>query len=307
VFKRLLASARSLISSVTSWQRFVAIPVLVLSLGFLGYKAYTSWDALKTYNWQIRYIYLIPSFVLFVVQLVVATWGWQSIMNRLVGHVSFRSHIKVYGYTNLMRRIPAGVVWMIAGRAYSYKDQNIAARASVLGSLMELVIVILTGLPLGALAGWGTGLLSPVASIAIAGAILALGLVVLHPAILQKLFRLVRHELPPVRLTYRHTLTWALIYVLIWAISGTGFFVVACLFADLAWTSLPHIIGVWIMSNLISYLTLLSPSGLGVKEISLAYLLGLSLPDPLPLLIALAIRLIWTAYDMLVGVAVLLL
>jgi hypothetical protein len=52
---------------------------------------------------------------------------------------------------------------------------------------------------------------------------------------------------------------------------------------------------------------LLSPSALGVKETSLAFLLGLSLADPLPLLIALAIRLLWTVYDMLVGILALLL
>ena len=307
MLNRLLAAARSRVASIPPWQRFVAIPVLALSVGFLGYKAWTSWEALKAYQWQIRYIYLIPSFLLFLVQLAAATLGWQSIMSRLVTPVSFRSHLKVYGYTNLMRRIPAGAVWMIAGRAYSYKEQNIAVRASFLGSLMELVIIILTGLPLAALAGWGIGVLSPTVGITAAGSILALGLILLHPAVLRRLFRLVRHELPPSRLTYRHTLTWALIYALTWAISGAAFFVVACLFAELGWKSLLPLTGVWILSNLISYLTLFSPSGLGIKETSLAFLLGLSLPDPLPLIIALAIRLLWTVYDVIVGLAVLFL
>jgi hypothetical protein len=36
-------------------------------------------------------------------------------------------------------------------------------------------------------------------------------------------------------------------------------------------------------------------------------LLGTFLPDPLPLLIVLALRLIWTAYDVLIGIVVLLL
>jgi hypothetical protein len=307
VFKRLLTAARSRFSDVAPWRRLLAIPVLVLSLGYLGYKVWTSWDALANYRWQIRYVYLVPSFALFVVQLVVATWGWQSIMNRLARPAPFRSHIKVYGYTNLMRRIPAGVVWMIAGRAYGYRDQNIAARASVLGSVIELIVIVLTGLPLAALAGWSIGLLSPTAGIGIASAILALSLVVLHPAVLRQVCRWVRHELPPTGLGYRHTLTWALIYLLIWLISGAGLFIVAALFTDLAWTSLPTIIGIWIISNLISYLMLLSPSGLGVKETSLAFLLGFALPDPLPLLIALAIRVIWTVYDLLVGAGVLLL
>jgi hypothetical protein len=70
---------------------------------------------------------------------------------------------------------------------------------------------------------------------------------------------------------------------------------------------LPATIGVWVLSSLISYLTLLSPSGLGIKELSLTLLLGLFLADPFPLLIALAMRLIWTVYDVLFGLGALLL
>ena len=50
MLKRLLAKVRSRISDVPAWRRIVAIPVLVLSLGYLGYKVYTSWDALRNYN-----------------------------------------------------------------------------------------------------------------------------------------------------------------------------------------------------------------------------------------------------------------
>ena len=103
------------------------------------------------------------------------------------------------------------------------------------------------------------------------------------------------------------SLSWAALYTLVWLVSGIGLFAITVLFTDLPLASLPTTIGIWVLSSEISYLTLLSPSGLGVKELSLAVLLGLLLPDPLPLVVALGIRVIWTVYDILVGALSLLL
>jgi len=296
-------SKDQLVPQTVSWRRVASVVALVLSVGFLGWKAYQSWDALKTYDWHIRYLRLIPSFVLFLFQTVIVVWGWQSIMNCLTQPLPFRRHIRIYSYTNLMRRVPAGIVWVIAGRAYAYKDQDVSARTSALGSFLEMWLVVLTGLPLAALAASALDLVSPGAGIALATVALILELGTLHPAVLGKLLSLARHQALQSALTYRSTLSWAFIYTLVWLISGTGLFAMARLFADVPIESLPVTIGVWVLASLISYITLLSPSGLGVKELSLTFLLGIFLPDPLPLLIALATRVIWTVYDVLVGLA----
>jgi hypothetical protein len=313
VLKTLAARVQSLLPKKLTWRRALAAIVVALSLAFLSYKAWTSWDEFKTYDWRLRAIYLVPSFALFVVQFTIITWGWRSIMNGITKPLSYRRHLKIYGYTNLMRRIPAGALWAVAGRAYSYKDHDIPARASVLGSVLELLLAILTGLPLAALAGWRLGYLGAGTGLAIAGALFVLELAALHPAILIRVVRLARprdptgETLPPIQLTYARTLGWAGIYCLIWLVGGLGMYLIANLFVHLPLASLPITLGVWVLSNLASYLTLFSPSGLGVKELSTAFLLGTFLADPLPLLIALALRLIWTVYDLLIGVAVLLL
>ena len=304
MLKSRLAATRAHISKNASWKRVLSAIVLTCSLGFLGFKVYRSWDALKAYDWRIRYVRFIPSFGLFLLQLVVITWGWQSIMHSLARPLPFRNHIRIYAYTNLMRRIPAGMLWVVVGRASGYKEQNVSVRTSALVSLLEFFLVVLTGLPLCALAGWGLGLLSSSAGLGLAAATLAMELGVIHPAVLCWLLKLARHEAPQTALTYRNTLSWAFIYTLIWLISGTGLFVIGLLFTDLPITSLPATIGVWVLSSLVSHLTLLSPSGLGVKELSLTFLLSLLLPDPLPLLIALGMRVIWTVYDVLVGTVV---
>lgn len=307
MLKKRLAAAWPRIAGSAPWKRVLSVSVFVCSVGLLSYKMLTSWNAFRAYDWQVRYVWLIPSFALFLFQWTVVTWGWQSIMTSLSKPLPFRRHMKIYGYTNMMRRIPAGVLWMVAGRAYAYKDQDISARTSALSSFLEFVVVVLTALPICALTGWGLGLLSLTLGIALALVALVLEIGMLHPAVLEWLLKVARHTSLQTQPTYRTTLTWAFIYTLIWLISGTGSFIVALLFADLSLVSLPLTVGVWVVSSLVSYLTLLSPSGLGIKELSLAFLLGLLLPEPLPLVIALAIRAIWTVYDLVVGISTVLL
>ena len=291
-----------LASEGVPWRRVGSATVLVLSVAFLGWKAYSSWDALRVYDWHIRYLRLIPSFVLFLFQTAIVVWGWQSIMNCLTEPLPYRKHIRIYAYTNLMRRIPAGILWVIAGRAYAYKDENVPARTSTVGSLLEMWLVVLTGLPLAALAASGLNLLSPVTGVALAVVASILELGAMHPVVLRKLLAPAWHEAPKLELTYRRTLSWASIYTLIWLVSGIGLFAMVRVFTDAPIESVPMTVGVWVLSSLIAYVTLLSPSGLGVKELSLTVLLGVFHPDPLPLLIALAMRVVWTAYDIVVGV-----
>jgi len=297
-----MTGVRRFLAARLTWRRVVSVVLLVLSVAFLAWKAWDSWEALRGYSWDLRAIYLLPSFGLFLVQFVVVTWGWQIIMDRLAAPVPFVDHLKIYGYTNLMRRIPAGLLWLVAGRMSAYKGRNMTTRVLALGSFFEMLMVILSGLPLAAAAAAGLGLLSWEAGLALVALALALELVAIHPAVLGKLASLVKHHELRASLRYRDTLLWAAVYTLIWCISGTGLYLVGCLFGSLPAGAWPKIVGVWVLSTLLAYLTLFSPSGLGVKEVSLTVLLSLFLNDPLPLLIALGIRVVWTVYDLAVGV-----
>ncbi len=297
-----MTGIRQLLAARLTWRRVVSVIVLVLSVAFLAYKAWDSWGTLRGYSWDLQAIYLLPSFGLFLLQFAVLTWGWQMIMDHLAPPVPFVDHLKIYGYTNIMRRIPAGLLWLLAGRVYAYKDRNVTTGVLALGSFLEMLLAILTGLPLAAVAAARLGLLSLEAGLVLATLALALALVAIHPVILGKLTRAVKHNELRATLRYQDTLLWIVAYTLNWVISGTGLYLVGCLFVSLPAETWPNVVGAWVLSTLLAYITLFSPSGLGVKEVSLTVLLGLVLNDPLPLLIALGIRIVWTVYDIVVGV-----
>jgi hypothetical protein len=163
------------------------------------------------------------------------------------------------------------------------------------------MIAIVTALPLTALALAELDLLPGYMGLPLALVALAVEVALLHPALLTRLVKLVRQELGVSKLRYRDTLNWAALYTLMWLVSSVGFYLIICLFTPLPLARLPYAAGVWVLSTLIAQLTMFSPSGLGVKEMSLTVMLEPLLPPPLPLVVAVATRLILTVYDLLIG------
>jgi len=292
---------RSFLSARLTWRRVASALVLVLSIGFLASKAYSSWDTLRDYAWDIQGLYLIPSFGLFLVQLLVVTRGWQLIMDQLAEPVPFFDHLKIYGYTSLLRRIPAGMLWLVVGRVSAYKSRSMPARTLAFGSFLEMWLVIVTGVPLAAAGSIWLGLVPRPAGIILVFAAVIAAVASIHPVVIAWLMRLTKQPELHARLRYRDTLLWAVLYTVIWIIGGTGLYLIACLFGPLPVEALAQTVAVFVLSTLVAYLTLVSPSGLGVKEVSITFLLGLFLPDPVPLLTALGMRVIWTVYDVLIG------
>jgi hypothetical protein len=275
--------------------------VLLGSLAFLAYKTYASWNELQSYEWQIQPVHLPLIFLACLLQTLAVTRGWQSIMNFVADVLPFRQHLKILGYTNLMRRVPAGWLWSTAGRLHAYRNQNVSARRSALGSVLELMVALLTALPLAAIALAELDLLPRSTGLPLALAAVAIEIAALHPALLTRLVKLARQEIVVASLGYRDTLNWAAYYTLMWLASSAAFYLITRLFIPLPLSRLPDIASVWVLSTLIAQLTMFSPGGLGIKEMSLTVMLEPLLPPPLPLLIALATRLILTVYDLLIG------
>ncbi len=283
--------------------RAIPIGILLVCLGLLAYRVYLDWETLLEFEWDIRYAWFAPSVLLFLAQTLVVVWGWRSILSRLASPVPFWKHVKIYCYTVLVRRIPAGLLWQVTGRAYWYRQLDIPASTSAVASFLELGIVVLVGVPIGVLQIGAVALLEPRYVLLASGLAVAVVAVLIQPNLLNRICHVFRREKLQANLSYRDSLGWVGIYTLVWLLSGAGLYVVANLFYDLPLRTLPAIIGVWTLASLVSYLTLLTPSGFGIKELSLTFLLGFYLPAPLPLIVALAARILWTVYEIIAGLA----
>jgi len=252
------------------------------------------------YEWDLNYIWLLPSFLLFVAQNVITVLGWRSILIRFSKSIAFKQHVKIYSWTSLVQRIPAGILWTVAGRTYWYQKLDVPASTAATASFLEIAMAIFVGIPIGLLQLATLFSLSWIVYLLISIVFLfLLSSLFLLPNIWRWFDQICKWDILQITPSRRRSLTWIGIYGLVWLLSGMILYLVIRLFYDLPVNKAPQIIGIWTLASLMAYVTALAPSGLGVKELSLTYLLKFYLPEPLPLVVALVTRLLWTGYEII--------
>ena len=276
----------------------VAVSAVIFALCFsiLGYSLYKNWTALAAFQWRINYLQVAISFIFYTFDLALAVWGWSLIVSKLAGFSDFRKNLKIYCYSNIASRLP-GTVWYIIGRAYLYKQQGIAKSVISIASLLEMVLIISSGIltyflflpflsPISALR-------NPLPLIAL----LLLGLLLTHPVTLEAILQRFARAKAPYGLRYRDTLAWLGIYIIVWIVGGLVLYSAVNVFYPLPLTQLPGIIGAWTLSGVAASLVFFSPSGLGIRELTLSFLLSYYIPTPLAIVVAVGMRVGLTVYE----------
>ena len=134
-----------------------------------------------------------------------------------------------------------------------------------------------------------------------------LGLFLLQPRILERFLNWTMAKLH--RPALRVTLTWGQIWVLllrylvVWLAMGLSFAALARALTPYPLDVVPYLVASWAAAYVIGYLSLLTPSGLGVREGILALLLTEVFAAPLPTVIAIVARL-WMVLAELLGAGV---
>jgi hypothetical protein len=138
-----------------------------------------------------------------------------------------------------------------------------------------------------------------------------LGLIFLHPRVLQKILNwaLIHFKREPVSLSISYSdVLWILFVCIIsWLIGGVGFY----LFVDSVYPAAPQYIlfltGALAISSTLGLIAIFAPSGLGVREGVLVYLLLLMMPPPIAVIISILTRIWMTLIEIgLIGVVYLL-
>src|SRR5690606_11910342 len=100
-------------------------------------------------------------------------------------------------------------------------------------------------------------------------------------------------------------LRWVVGYVLIWVIGGLILYAAIAALLPVTWDRLGYVIGVWSLMGVLSVTVLLLPSNLGFTEVGLSLLLARILPSSFAVFVAVFVRLLVLAFE-IVGVGVVL-
>lgn len=292
-------------------KRVAQMVVFLLALGFLAVLVRSQWQALRHYPWQLAPAWLALSYIPWGLSMALEIAMWRAILTRTARvasaaiaprSLSLARAAQIWFLSNIIRYIP-GNIWQPLGMAQMCAEEGIPTEVTltsvIVHQALSALAVTLLGVGYFAWAGHGEALrtLAPllVALPAVALALRARWLEMVLNLVLRRLGR------PTLRigLGSRALAALTLGYVASWSLIGLGFAMLVRALTPVGLEALPHLIASFALAWLVGYLSLLTPSGLGVREGAIVWLLGDILSLPVATLASLAARLWFIAGEVM--------
>lgn len=296
---------------VTSWfnrfRRPLAWLLALVALAFLARLLIDSGSELQRYPVTADPRLVLLSLIALMAPLVLAVppWLWSL---RWLGAppLSFAAGARIWFMSNFVRYVP-GNVWQPVTMVVLARDCGIDEVRTAVSATLNLVLSNLSAL-LVAGTYWA---LDPGGQsrerLWLLPVIAALALACLHPAVLGRVMRLALRltRRPPsdFHLSFGRVLLLLAFHGFIWLAYGVAFAVFWSALYPLDWHDLPRLTGAFAGAYAIGFLSLLTPSGLGVREGVLVFLLSGAYPAALVTVVALLAR-IWLIAGELICTAV---
>ena len=284
-----IADARRL----AGWGRApLQLAALALVGVFWGLYLARIWNQLVSYSWRWSAIPVVGAVLIWGLYTLAQALGWLFLARTAGGQVTAPQGVRVWLLSMPARYIP-GNVWHILSRVYLGNRVGLRPGPVLVASTVEQGMMIMGPLMvfLLSLVAWSDRVDSRFLFLAL---LIPVGLACLHPRILQPLIMLaskVFHKPAPVlELRYRHLLAVAGWYTALHFASGTAGYLVVVSLAPLPLSDLPMLAGAYSLAYVVGYLSLLTPTGLGVREAALLGLLSTMVPAPVAAVAALLSR-----------------
>ncbi|MHB0877864.1 MAG: lysylphosphatidylglycerol synthase domain-containing protein [Anaerolineae bacterium] len=272
----------------------VRLLVLAVALAFLAAVLRSQLGTIRQYRFHVRLDLLVLSYVPLTAACLFEVWLWRRLLKALGYALPMRRAAGVWFLSNLVRYIP-GNVWQFLGMMELAAGNGVPRPATLASVALHQLLSNLAGLCLGAAVIGRSGVLGQDMP-ALVAVFVALAVVVLSPPVLRRLLgfaaRLSGSGGSAPSIPFAVVLSLFAGYCLYWVACGFGF---ALLSTALGMP--PSSTALWIAAYagayVVGYLSLLTPSGIGVREGVLALLLATVASSVPGALLAVAARL-WT-------------
>jgi hypothetical protein len=292
---------------IVSWFIVVAI------FGFLGRMVWDNWNQVKGASFTFEIFPLISSTLIFAFSYFVQIWAWYLITLKLGIALSTPDTLRSWFYSQLGKYLP-GKVWLLLGRFHFYESQGKSKKSISVALYLETATMMMAaGLvcfaallsfeearsfyPINRVWWWALPFILAFFSI--------------HPRVLEKMSNWVllkfRRESFSLPISY-YDILWILsICILTWLVGGIGFYLFVESLFPVSPSYILYLTGALAFSTILGLVALFAPSGLGVREGALVYLLSFMMAAPVAVIISVLTRIWMTLIEIgLIGVVYLL-
>ncbi len=286
--------------------RWVLVTAIFL---FLGKMVWDNWNQVRDASFTFKVFPFILSTLIFVLSYFIQVWAWYLVTLRLEIALSPLETLESWFYSQLGKYLP-GKIWLVLGRFYFYRSKGKSKKNITAALYVEMVTmfsaagliflaVLVVHREIGLFHSWeefGWLVL-----------LLFFGLFFLHPRVLQEILNwfLVRWKREPISLSvsYAHILWILCVCLLSWIAGGIGFYLFIVSFYSVASGTIPFLTGALAASSMLGLVAIFAPSGLGVREGALVYLLSFVMATPVAVIISILTRMWMTLIEIgLIGV-----
>ncbi len=271
-------------------KRVLQIGLPLVILGFFIYYVDKDWKQLMAHSFQWNPWLIVLAFAGFLLQVLSYGIIWRGILARLGVQLDLRTSLRIYLASEFVRYIP-GNIWHVLTRILWVGKYGVSRPVAFTSMTIELITKIAAGAFVFALSllFWSdAGAVHSLvygAPLLIGGGLLTILvlLVILHPRILNGLLnttlRILKRKPIVLTVRYRDILFVTLSWCISWIVAGSAFYVVVlALYPALPMVALPICIGIYAIAWAIGFVSFITPSGLGFREVTITVLFALALP-----------------------------
>lgn len=285
-----------------SWlKRVFRLLLILIPLFFLLTNLIQNWQALLSFQWEFDILRGVSAVICLIGGFSLLPIASQQVLKGMGHTLDYRAAYYGFFIAQLAKYLPGGL-WIVPGRIVALKKYAVSAVASSISVIIESSLLVVAGIIVfipyfffADLEVWNSGLW-----LIIALPILSLAL--FYPPIfnagLRYLLLRMGYEHKNIALSFRQLLNIILIYILVWLVTGIGFYFLATSVHQIDTIHWFLFIPIYSMGWIVGFMAFLTPGGLGVREGALAVFMAPFLPPPLPALIALIARLWWTLVEL---------
>jgi uncharacterized membrane protein YbhN (UPF0104 family) len=295
------------------YARFFRWVILAAIFVCLGRMVWENWNEVREASLTLSPFHLILSTIFSVFWYLIQIVAWYLITLRLGIAIPLLETLKSWYYSQLGKYLP-GKVWLFLGRFYFYDSEGKSKKALTVALYFETLTMIMAAslvflfslLFLREVKPFYSGI-SPMALIPV----FVVAFLFLHPKVLETLFnrilRYLKREPIALAISYPEVLGILGVCVLSWVAGGIGFY----FFVDGVFPVPPRyflfLTGALAISSTLGLVALFAPSGLGVREGVLVYLLSAMMPVPVAVILSVLTRLWMTFIEIgMIGVVYLM-